>query len=60
MFNFLVSALKDEVDHLYGKYKRVNPVILDVSQEKDRLDELVKGHDLVVRSEANVCIEVIF
>jgi len=46
---YIVSSLKSEVDKLIGKYKRASPIILDVNNEQERLEELVKGHDLVVR-----------
>lgn len=49
LFNFLVSALYDEVEALADAYRNVEPVVADVSISKDKLNKLVAGHDLVIR-----------
>ena len=49
VFNFLVSALHDEVEALADAYRNVEPVVADVSKSKNKLNELVAEHDLVIR-----------
>nr|CAB3219604.1 alpha-aminoadipic semialdehyde synthase, mitochondrial-like [Phallusia mammillata] len=44
----VASAVQQELKQMSLKNKYINPVLLDVNKERQRLDELVKGHDLVV------------
>jgi len=43
------SSLPAELDRLSSRYKHANPVHLDIVKQEEHLDDLVKGHDLVVR-----------
>lgn len=36
---------------LSGKFQNVEPVTLDVMKSKERVEQLVEGHDLVIRSD---------
>ena len=49
VFNFLVSALHDEVEALADTYRNVEPIVADVSKSKDKPNKLVAEHDLVIR-----------
>ncbi|CAK8688911.1 unnamed protein product [Clavelina lepadiformis] len=44
----VVSSQPHEVKRLLRKYKHTSPIHLDVKNEQARLEELIKGHDLVV------------
>ena len=44
------SALKEEIKSMAAKnFKNTSPVQLDVLNEVDRLEDLIRGHDVVVR-----------
>jgi len=44
----VASALKSEADHLAMTHERTEPVLLDVIERPDMLDDLMKSHDVVV------------
>jgi len=44
----VASGLKAEADSLASKFERVEPVLLDVIERPDKLDDLMKSHDVVV------------
>ncbi|XP_023324527.1 alpha-aminoadipic semialdehyde synthase, mitochondrial [Eurytemora carolleeae] len=44
----VASALKSEADTLSSKYERTEPVLLNVQERPDMLDDLMKSHDVVV------------
>ena len=50
MFSLLVAAeLKDQIDYLANTYKNVSPVLLEVHRSQDELENLIKGHDVIIR-----------
>lgn len=44
----VASALKSEADALASTHERTEPVLLDVNERPDLLDDLMKSHDVVV------------
>jgi len=44
----VAAALKSEADSLASKHERTEPVLLDVVERPDLLDDLMKSHDVVV------------
>jgi len=62
----VASAIPDEVDKMSSRnFRNTSPVLLDVLKEKERLEDLIKGHDVVVSllpytmhyDIAEVCVE---
>lgn len=43
------SDKASDVHDITKKFKHVNPIVLNVGTETERLEELVEGHDLVIR-----------
>merc|ERR1740128_612887 len=44
----VAAALKSEADKLAMSHERTEPVLLDVQERPDLLDDLIKSHDVVV------------
>merc|ERR1719489_331066 len=44
----VAAALKSEADKLASTHERTEPVLLDVQERPDLLDDLIKSHDVVV------------
>jgi len=44
----VAAALKSEADKLATTHERTEPVLLDVQERPDLLDDLIKSHDVVV------------
>ena len=44
----VVSAIKQEVDHLASLHPRTTPILLDVTRNQTDLDKLVRDHDCVI------------
>ena len=44
----VASALKEEANKLALRYPRTQPVLLDVAQSTDALDDLIKEHNIVL------------
>lgn len=44
----VASDQQSEVTSLSGKFSNTNPILMDAGNEKERLSELIKGHDLTV------------
>ncbi|GAB6020684.1 hypothetical protein CHUAL_003353 [Chamberlinius hualienensis] len=61
----VAAALRDESDRLARKFNNVEPVLLDVVERSDLLEDLIKGVDVVVSllpyglhtSVAKICIQ---
>merc|ERR1711971_1198653 len=44
----IASALKEEAKAVAQRYERTEPVLLDVSESPERLDDLIKSHNVVI------------
>jgi len=44
----VASALKEEANKLASRYPRTQPVLLDVAQSTEALDDLIKEHNIVL------------
>lgn len=43
------SVMKKQLEQLTKKYKNVVPVVVDVTEDEEKLSLMVKKHDLVIR-----------
>ena len=54
--NVFVSAgqVKTEIDKLAKSFPNTTPILLDIGRNMEELEKLVKGHDLVIRSDKEI------
>lgn len=43
------SVLRNEADNIAAKFDNVTPCVMDVENDHETLDHMIKDHDLVVR-----------